>query len=133
LTSKPDAAPAGQTILVVDDDDEVRTITSSLLSRVGSTVLQASSGEEALQLISAGEQRFDTIVMDLRMPGIGGAETCRAIRKLNSEVFILLASGYGLEDDVEELVKDPRIRFLQKPFGLSELLEELSLLTEGHE
>ena len=78
-------------------------------------------------------ESFDAIVMDLRMPGIGGAETCRAIRKLDSEVFILLASGYGLEDDVEKLVKDPRIRFLQKPFGLSELVEELSLLTEGHE
>jgi len=113
----------------VDDDDEVRNITTSLLSRVGSTVVQASSGEEALQLLATGEHSFDAIVMDLRMPGIGGAETCRAIRKLNAEVFILLASGYGVEDDVEELVRDPKTRFLQKPFGLSQLLKELSSFT----
>ena len=126
---RPDTPPEERIILVVDDDDEVRNITTSLLSRVGSTVVQASSGEEALQLLATGEHSFDAIVMDLRMPGIGGAETCRAIRKLNAEVFILLASGYGVEDDVEELVRDPKTRFLQKPFGLSQLLKELSSFT----
>ncbi len=119
------AAKLGRTVLLVDDADDVRNITSALLARGGFVVLPASSGEEGIELFLQRGEEVDLVLLDLRMPGIGGAETCRRLRDLDRKLPIVLVSGHGIEEEVSELTREPCTVFLQKPYGLTGLLQVL--------
>ena len=93
-----------------------------MLADLGYQVIEAASGEEALQLLDAGQQ-FDLLVTDHLMPGISGTDLARMVRAARPETAILLVSGYA---DREGL--DPDLRRLNKPFRESELKASLSHL-----
>lgn len=109
-------------VLLVDDEEHVRASTSYMLADLGYQVIEAASGEEALQLLDAGQQ-FDLLVTDHLMPGISGTDLARMVRAARPETAILLVSGYA---DREGL--DPDLRRLNKPFRESELEASLSHL-----
>jgi two-component system KDP operon response regulator KdpE len=75
------------TILVVDDEPQLRRAMRATLTDLGYSVIEAKTGEEALELLQ--HETADLILLDLNMPGIGGLETCRAIRG-NSDVPIIV-------------------------------------------
>ena len=81
------------TILVVDDEEAIRTITKTILVRRGLTVVIAASGEEALQLCH--QEHFDLILCDIRMPGMSGVEVANTVSKLWPSMAILLMTGYA--------------------------------------
>ncbi|WP_152622950.1 ATP-binding protein, partial [Pseudomonas fluorescens] len=110
------------TALLVDDEELVRATTSYMLADLGYHVIEAASGEEALQLLEAGQQ-FDLIVTDHLMPGISGTELARAVRVSRPGTPILLVSGYA-----ERRGLDPDIPRLNKPFRKDELAASLSRL-----
>ena len=100
-------------ILLVDDDDDVRETSADMLGELGYNVIQASSGEQALQII---EDRPDLEVMvtDIRMPGMSGFELSEIARGRRECLKIILMSGYFTPQKVQR-------RFLQKPFRTQEL------------
>jgi two-component system, cell cycle sensor histidine kinase and response regulator CckA len=132
----PRAESAGglrhQTILLVEDDEGVRQLTSRILRQYGYEVLIAKDGAEALELLPAGRQGIDAVVSDVVMPGISGPELIARLRGAHPALPVLLLSGYTGDEVAETLGGDAHWAFLQKPFapealaaGLEELLADL--------
>lgn len=111
-----------ETILVVDDDPEVRELTQEALDGHGYTVLAATSGEEALLAYAERGNNVDLIILDLGMPGMGGRQCLRELLRLDPEARVLIASGYATGDLAEEVRQDGAAGFIGKPFHLAELL-----------
>lgn len=128
----PQRIAASNTILVVDDDDLVRTPLAKMLELLGWTVVEASSGEAAVALTKLRSD-FVTILVDYTMAGMNGRETLTAIRATGCKSPAILCSGYisSTEDGIYE---DSFDGFLQKPFRRQELEKVLSQVTrsEGH-
>lgn len=122
VTEAPKRQPVRGTALLVDDEELVRATTSYMLADLGYLVIEATSGEEALQMLEAGH-RVDLVVTDHLMPGISGTELARAVHALAPGVPVLLVSGYA-----ERKGLDPNIPRLHKPFRKDELAASLSQL-----
>lgn len=116
------------TALLVDDEELVRASTSYMLAELGYRVIEAASGEEAMQLMDSGES-FDLLVTDHLMPGINGTDLARVVRRSMPGTAILIVSGYAEREGL-----DPELPRLTKPFRKSELAASLSLLRgEAHD
>jgi two-component system KDP operon response regulator KdpE len=110
------------TILVVDDEPQLRRAMKATLSDLGYSVIEAKTGEEALEIL-----RTDTpelILLDLNMPGIGGLETCRAIRE-TSDTPIIVLSVRNTERDKVQVLDAGADDYVTKPFGIQELLARI--------
>jgi CheY-like chemotaxis protein len=120
--SEPElAAPAGQTILLVDDAVGLRDLTQMHLSDAGYSVTCAASGTEALELIRAGAERFDIIVTDYAMPSMSGLDLITAARAQRPQWPAVIISGYADLEDVSRRPSD--VPLLAKPFTRTALLQ----------
>ncbi len=111
-----------ETILIVDDDPELRTIVATLLHRYGFSVFTASDGETALSLVP--QIAPDLIVLDVSMPGMSGHEVCRKIRQ-QSTVPILFLSAIDTADSVVTGLMTGGDDYITKPFRNEELLARI--------
>ena len=109
----------GASILVVDDEREIVRALRRSLSAHGFTVLTASSGEEAVRLVS--QQRPDLLLLDLLLPGMSGLEVCRQVRAV-SNVPIIVLSVKDTERDKVEALDLGADDYIAKPFGMKEVL-----------
>ncbi len=89
--------PPGGNILVTDDDPNMRRVLKVTLDALGFDVAESSNGEQALQEIQTG--RFDAVLLDVNMPGIGGVAACREIRKKAPRLQILMLTVRNREAD----------------------------------
>jgi PAS domain S-box-containing protein len=112
---------AGETILVVDDEEPLCNLLRDVLTRRGYRVLVATDGHEALRLYQEHAGRVDLVILDMTMPGLSGAQTFDALRALDPHARVLLTSGYAEEQAAREVVSRGAKGFLQKPFLVSEL------------
>lgn len=110
------------TVLVVDDEPQLRRAMRATLADLGYSVLEAKSGEEALEKLR--EDAPDLILLDMNMPGIGGLETCRAIRE-TSEVPIIVLSVRNTERDKVQALDAGADDYVTKPYGIQELLARI--------
>lgn len=115
--------PGRGTILVVDDEPLLRRVAKKLLQKLGYTVLEASSGQQALEIFQEKRAEIDLVLLDLIMPGLTGLQTLERLRALKPEVPVLLCSGY---DDGEGEDLPPEVGFLSKPFPLETLSQRVS-------
>jgi CheY-like chemotaxis protein len=110
------------TVLVVDDDEAVRSTTADILGALGYTVLQASDAVTALSLLEP-EATIDVLLTDVAMPGMSGPELARQVRRMRPHLPIVFISGYA---DPEGLAGDVGLgRLVRKPFRSSELREQI--------
>jgi EAL domain-containing protein (putative c-di-GMP-specific phosphodiesterase class I)/DNA-binding response OmpR family regulator len=134
---KPHATPTAvqelAPILLVDDDEQMRTLLSIALGRAGLTTLQAPTAERALQII--GNERVSVVVCDLRMPGMSGLELIRALRRgpTTSTLPILLMTGSGDSETVIEGLEAGADDFLAKPVRLEELVARVRAHLRTHD
>lgn len=92
-------------VLVVDDEENIRLLFSEELEEEGYEVEVASNGLEALEKLK--DKKFDIVVMDIKMPGMGGIETLNAIKNANKEQPVILCSAYGeFKQDLSSWVSD---------------------------
>jgi signal transduction histidine kinase len=119
-----EAAGAGATILLADDNEAVRTFASRTLARMGYEVLAAANGREALQLVQP-DMQIDLLVTDLDMPGLSGRELATELGHLP----VLYMSGHprDLLDDSH----DGEAHFIQKPFGMADLTQAVEAVLAG--
>jgi CheY-like chemotaxis protein len=103
-------------ILLVDDDEEVRTVTSEMIGELGYRVCAVATCEEALDRV--GAERFDLLITDVLMPGMNGVELARRVRNLGAELPILFSSGYADVQVFGEELSDEAV--LKKPFRIAE-------------
>lgn len=112
----------GARILVVDDEPQIRRVLKSALSAQGYEVFDARTGEEALQVFR--ERRFDLVLLDVNMPGMGGLETCRQIRP-TSDVAIIMLTVRDAEQDKVDALDAGADDYVTKPFGTPELMARI--------
>ena len=122
-----DAAPIGalrgrETVLLVDDEPRVRTVTETVLSDAGYRVIACADGLDALARFRAAPDEIALVVTDAVMPRMGGRELCDAIALERPELPSLICSGYGADAVLDGLLSPGRREFLQKPFSADELL-----------
>jgi CheY-like chemotaxis protein len=111
-------------ILLVDDDDLIRTSTGVLLEQLGHAPVFASSGEEALAALEGG-CALDAVILDMNMPGLGGAATLPRLRALRPGLPVLLATGRADQAALDLVAGFPSVTLMSKPFSLEELQERL--------
>ncbi len=111
-------------VLVVDDDDLIRTSVPAMLQSLGYGVDAVASGLEALNRLERGRS-YDVVLLDMNMPGLTGLETLARIRLREPDLPVILSSGF-LDREVEAMLAgDPSITLLAKPYSLSELRKKL--------
>jgi two-component system cell cycle sensor histidine kinase/response regulator CckA len=96
---------------------------SSLLEGAGYDVTEASDGMEAVELFRERPDGFDVVLLDLSMPRMSGDETFLSPRSIRSDVPVVLSSGYSAAIELERFHRQPRVRFVSKPYDLRELVE----------
>ena len=109
-------------ILIVDDEPQIRRVMRTTLVARGYMVSTARNGEEALDKVR--EERFDLILLDINMPGIGGMEACRIIRS-QSDIPIVILSIRNAEKEKVEALDAGADDYVTKPFSMPELLARI--------
>jgi two-component system, cell cycle sensor histidine kinase and response regulator CckA len=114
-----------ETILLVDDQNDLRTLLCEVLQKNGYTVLSANNGREALRLVREHAEPIDLVITDMVMPEMGGRELAEALRELQPDTRVLYMSGYAdSTEDVAELLSHGHA-FIEKPFAPEALLHKL--------
>jgi two-component system cell cycle sensor histidine kinase/response regulator CckA len=116
------AGAASETILVVEDDESLRDVTRDLLVQSGYRVLQASSGEQALQVVDRYRAPIHLLLADVVMPGMSGAALAAELTHSHPEIHVLYMSGYTDETILRSGVLKPGILLLEKPFTREALI-----------
>jgi two-component system, OmpR family, KDP operon response regulator KdpE len=109
-------------ILIVDDDPQIRRVLRTALVAQDYEVADARNGEEALERFREG--KFDLVILDMNMPGIGGLETCRTIRT-TSDISIIMLTVRDAESDKVEALDAGADDYMTKPFSSPELLARI--------
>jgi two-component system cell cycle sensor histidine kinase/response regulator CckA len=126
-----DSFPGGtESLLIVDDEESLRTLLSSALNRKGYRTLTAGSGLEAIELISDDTKVFDLVLLDLNMPGASGIEVLKIIRICRPDTKVLVISGHITPEARVEFEQLGQRNFVQKPYKLDELGRRLRGLLE---
>ncbi len=105
-----------ETILVIDDEEVVRSTAIGTLRRLGYNVITAPDGASGVELLRANSQSIRLVLLDLSMPGLSGKETMREIRKIRPDVPVVLSSGYSEADALPHFEDQQLAGFLQKPY-----------------
>lgn len=111
-------------LLVVEDDQRTRELLRQVLEREGFKVLLATDGEEALERLA--ESPIDLVLTDLRMPRMGGQQLLEEIRRRGLKPLVIAMTAFDEEGLSAEAWKLGVVAFLQKPFGMAELLEAIA-------
>lgn len=119
------AEPQGQTILVIDDEAEVREVIEQMLQSNGHKTLVASDGSSGVQMFSKHADQIDVVLLDMTMPGMSGAEVYREILDLRPDATVVVSSGYSEESIPSRLGTDRAVPFLPKPFTKHALLQKI--------
>ena len=110
-----------ETVLLVEDEDIVRTLVQEMLEDDGYSVLAASSGEAALELARSYAGRIDLLMTDVVMPGLSGTQLAERLVAERPEVLVVFASGYTEDAIASHGVLRPGTAFLEKPFSARDL------------
>lgn len=115
-------------ILIVEDEEAIREFEAINLTRAGYTVVQAGSGEEALEIFENDTEGFDIALLDVMMPGIDGFTVCKKIRKKNATMGIIMLTAKSQEMDKISGLMIGADDYVTKPFSPSELLARVDSL-----
>ncbi|MDP9204701.1 MAG: response regulator [Gemmatimonadota bacterium] len=117
------------TILLVDDEQSVRSIVMKILQRAKYKVLEAESGEAALRISDSHPDKIDLLISDMYMPGLRGPEVAQALAPKRPGLRVLFMSGYADQDSRSGV--PPGANFLNKPFSGQELAAKVEAVLKG--
>jgi two-component system cell cycle sensor histidine kinase/response regulator CckA len=131
----PEAATARghETVLVVDDEPGLRSLTKSGLQQCGFDVLTVESGEQALEILRRGEPAVDVVLLDLTLPGISGEKVLRAVRSFMPSLPIIIASGYATVESQSSWVAAGAMGFVAKPYRIQQVAQKLREVLDRQE
>ena len=130
-------APAGKdltgcgTVLLVEDEDPVRKFGARALRNKGYKVIEAESGEAALEAIRDASEKIDLLITDVVMPRLDGPGLVREVREIRSDIKVIFISGYAEDAFRQRLDSDSDIDFLPKPFSLKQLATKVKEVIGG--
>jgi len=108
------------TILLIEDEDQVRNMARIMLTRLGYTVLEAKDGVEALEIFQQHQNDIRCVLSDLTMPRMNGWDTLAALRKISPDIPVILSSGYDEAYVMADEHPERPNAFLGKPYQLRE-------------
>ena len=114
--------PRGGTVLVIDDEEDIRDVVDTILSARAMRVLLADNGLRGIELFSRHADEIDLVLLDMMMPGMGGEEVMNEIRRIRPDVKIVLSSGFAEQDALGRLTNARPTAFVQKPYSVDLLL-----------
>jgi len=116
------------TILLVDDEKMITDVGKQIIKRLGYDVLTAGGGKEAIEIYKENQDKIDLVVLDMIMPVMGGGETFEKLKEIDSNVRVLLSSGYSLNSQASEIMALGCAGFIQKPFYMKELSQKIAAI-----
>jgi PAS domain S-box-containing protein len=132
-TTKTSVRVGSETILIVDDEDQILDACGAMLNQLGYHTIRAKNGKEAVEIFGKENANIDLIILDMIMPEMDGLTAYEHLKEIDPNVKVLLASGYSMTDNVKEIVARGCDEFIQKPFTMArlsrvirELLDRLS-------
>jgi two-component system, cell cycle sensor histidine kinase and response regulator CckA len=129
----PIAATGSETILVVDDEEQVRSLESGVLQSSGYKVLSVGNGQEALRILRESSEAIHLLVTDINMPLMNGRELARLAASLHPSMRVLFTSGHPDEAQISSAGMADKTNFLQKPFTTDSLLRRIRQSLDGVE
>jgi DNA-binding NtrC family response regulator len=118
-------------LMFVDDEEELVSALVERLELRGIDAIGVTSGDEALEHLR--EESFDVVIIDVKMPGIGGLEVLRTVSRRYPDVKVILMTGHGSAEDSEIGRRLGAVAYLQKPVDLEDLLATIELATDSKE
>ncbi|MFA5260280.1 MAG: response regulator [Candidatus Omnitrophota bacterium] len=115
-------------ILVVDDEESIRTLLVRFLSKMHYAT-GAGTGEQAVEL--ARQQKFDVVFLDMKMPGMDGLDTLRALKKIHPSDCVVIITGYAEDERLSAALKEGAITCLKKPFHIEEIKNIITQNVDG--
>lgn len=119
------------TILVVDDEPEIRELTAEALESLGFSTHTASTGEEALRIYAEHGRFINLVVLDLSMPGMGGQQCLRELLRMDPAARVLVASGYSATGQIEDIIQNGAAGFIGKPYRIAELEAQIRKILDA--
>ena len=117
-------------VLLVDDEVIVCNMAAQMLRGLGYHVTACSDGADALETYRKEWEDIDVVVLDMVMPELSGAETFRAMKNINPDLKVVIASGFSIAGEAQELLDEGARSFIQKPFLVSELSDHITKALE---
>lgn len=114
------------TVLLVDDEEMIIKPVKQFLQVIGFDTIAATSGEEAIRLYKENKDSVDIVILDMVMPGLGGARTYDALKEFDPDIKVLLSSGYSLNGEASRILERGCNGFIQKPFTIEQLSRKLA-------
>jgi len=114
-----------ENILLVDDEALVINVGVQLLKKLGYTVLEAQSGREAIKIFMEDNHAIDMVILDMVMPDMSGGEVYDRIKRIDSNVKVLLSSGYSIDGQATEILKRGCEGFIQKPYSMEDFSKKI--------
>ncbi len=124
------SVPGKGIVLVVDDEEILRSLLREALEALGYEVITASDGHDAVELYEKMHRQIDLVLMDLRMPRKNGADAFREMRMIKPDVRVLISSGYGEEGEASEMVRSGAMGICSKPYTIEKLSEQIARAME---
>jgi len=121
-------APAGGTILFIDDEEALRRLAQSALERDGWRVLLAENGAEGVRLFEENQDHITAVILDMTMAVMGGEEALDRIKAIRSGVPVIISTGYGELEAARHFAGKDLAGLLEKPYSVSQLMETIAVV-----
>ncbi len=113
-------------ILLVDDEELVRNVTSELLVKLGYNIYSFDSGKESIRFYQENQDRIQLVLLDMHMPKMSGIEVLEELRKVNPALKVIFLSGFSPDETMAEQLKERNCSFIQKPISIDKLSYAIS-------
>jgi len=117
--------PRGLTVLVIDDEEDIRDVVEAVLGSRGIKVLSAADGRRGVELFQQCADQIDAVLLDINMPGMSGEAVFEALRAAKPDVKVLLSTGYSEQEAAAQFSRAPLVGFVHKPYTASALLDKI--------
>ena len=131
IVCTPPKATRKLRILLVEDEEILREMFAGMLTSGGHEIVEAENGRQAVELYSQDWSNFDLVMLDMILPEMNGPDTFRAMKKLNPAVKALLSTGFSLNKEVQAILDEGVLGFIQKPFMPNDLLNLIATIIDG--
>ncbi|MBN1163202.1 MAG: response regulator [Candidatus Krumholzibacteriota bacterium] len=131
---KAEAPPGNnELILLIDDEELIRDLGVDMLEQLGYRPITARDAREGMKLFKERADEIDLVILDMIMPGANGKEVLQEIRAMNSDVLVLLSSGYNRASIGDQIIEGEKAEFIQKPYSMEDLAWEIHRLLSSRE
>ena len=117
-------------ILLIDDEEMILEVSKDILEELGYEVLSAKSGKEAIGVFKKHKDIIDLVILDMIMPDMSGGETYDALKEIDTDIKVLLSTGYSMNGQATKILDRGCNGFIQKPFNIKSLSEKIMEILE---